>query len=516
MRVHGSLGERASARNAALSAHRAPRDRDTLAQRAQRRHRPTKAARERALLGLQREQRRQRRHRAPAQVVQRVERVGRRGRAWLPVPTRGAQVPVGGARGLQVESLEPRMQDALRAVHVAVHDAGLRRVVTKVAALVVPLGELATVASESAAAAVNGMRHPQERLVVFVVLLLGLVVALRGVLLRQLAAKALRLLNLRAPASTLGQQRVGLTPVVCALPVVRAARRRAARAPTLAEHAHGARHARERLAHLEAHALDLAPQRLGREPVRLREVVQRRPAEALGRRRTRQVARVAQRRVAARRVGVQLGRDRVDAHLQADAAHLVDDGVLGLVQSPDGRGRTLARDVACVHLAKARSALLVAVGRHARATALAHALPHVFLELATPSRAALGVRAGRRLGGALGRQLLLGAHAREQPAHQRKVRTARVRRVGELAVDAHVATILGTVAAAVHCQPELRGDGVRLQGGRAVLGHLDHVARVICLQSHRVLGGREGRRRVFGVVVFLFRQSPSIGTVARG
>ena len=437
----------------------------------------------------------------------------------MSVPTRGAQVPVGGARGLQVESPEPRVQDAVRAVHVAVHDAGLRRVVTKVAALVVPLGELATVASESAAAAVNGMRHPQERLVVFVVLLFGLVVAIRGVLLRQLAAKALRLLNLRAPASTLGQQRVGLTPVVCALPVVRAARRRAARAPTLAEHAQCTRHARERRAHLEAHALDLAPQRVGREPVRLREVVQRRPTEALGRRRARQVARVPQRRVAARRVGVQLGRDGVDAHLQSDAAHLVDNGVLGLVQSPDGRGRTLACDVARVHLAKARPALLVAVGRHARAAALAHALPHVLLELATPSRAALGVRAGRRLllGGALGRQFLLGAHAREQPAHQRKVRAARVRRVGELAVDAHVAAILGPVAAAVHRQPELRGDGVRLQGSRAVLGHLDHVARVICLQSHRVLGGREGRRRVFGVaVVFLFRQSPSVGTVARG
>ena len=89
------------------------------------------------------------------------------------------------------------------------------------------------------------------------------VAALEGAPLLQLAA-------LGAAAAAGLEHGVGARAVVHLLLLVRAARRRAARAAALAEHAQCARHARERRAHLEPHAIDLAPQRLGRPGIRSR------------------------------------------------------------------------------------------------------------------------------------------------------------------------------------------------------------------------------------------------------
>ena len=219
---------------------------------------------------------------------------------------------------------------------------------------------------------------------------------------------------------------------------------------------------------------------------------------------------VALRPVAARRVGVQLGRDDVNAHLQPRPAHLGRHRMPGLVQPTHDGGRAPARRLLGVDFAKALAALLAPVG-HARAAAVAQRLAHVLLEHAFPMRA-LRVGLGL-LGRTLGRQLLAHEHPREHATHQGKVRTARVRRVGVLAIDADVPTVFGPVAARVHLQPELRGDGVRRQGGGAVLGHDNHVARVIRLQMHRVFGGRHGRWLL--VFFVLFKPSP-IAAIARG
>ena len=470
---------RLTPRDAAL-AHRVHGHRRAVAQSAEGRQPATKPTRERALLGLQREQRRERRHRAAANVAQRVELVGRRRRgAWLPVLPLGAQVPIRGARGLQVEPPEPRVQDAVRAVQVVVRDARLRGVVAHVAALVVAaLGELAA----------RRVRHPHHGLVVLFVLLLLLGIVF--LLLLQLAAKAQRLLGLGAATAGL-EDGVGAQAVLHLLLLVRAARLGPAARRLLREESHGARGAEQPVRHARlGQPVHVALEALRRQPVRLGDVVQRRAADALDVRGPRLVCGVPLVLVAARRVGVQLGRDDVDAHLQSRAAHGLGRRVPGLVQPAHDGGRALARRLVRVDLAKALAALLAAVG-HARAAALAQRLAHVLLEHAFAVRA-LGVGV-RLLGRALGRHLLAHEHAREHAAHQGKVRAARVRRIRVLAVGADVATVFWSITARVHLQPQLRGDGVRRQGGGAVLGHDDHVARVLSLKIHRVLGGRHGR-----------------------
>ena len=284
-----------------------------VAQSAEGRQPATKPTRERALLGLQREQRRERRHRAAANVAQRVELVGRRRRgAWLPVLPLGAQVPIRGARGLQVEPPEPRVQDAVRAVQVVVRDARLRGVVAHVAALVVAaLGELAA----------RRVRHPHHRLRRprrtpppprhrFFCFSSSLRPKRNGCLASARRRLASRMALARRPSCTL-------------LLLVRAARLGPAARRLLREESHGARGAEQPVRHARlGQRVHVALEPLRRQPVRLGDVVQRRAADALDVRGPRLVCGVPLVLVAARRVGVQLGRDDVDAHLQARAAHL--------------------------------------------------------------------------------------------------------------------------------------------------------------------------------------------------
>ena len=508
VRVHGPLGEpttpavlfRAPTRDAAL-AHRVHGHRRAVAQPSKGRQPTAKAAGERTLLRLEREHRRERRHRAAANVAQRVEMVGR-GRLGprLPVLPLGAQVPIRGARGLQVEPPEPRVQDAVRAVHVVVRDARLRGVVAHVAGLVVAaLGELATKPITA-----NGVRHPHHRLLVLVVLFLLVGVVL---LLLQLATKVQRLLGLGAATAGL-EDGIGTHAVLDLLLLVGAPRLGSATGRLLREESHGARGAEQALGHAGAcQPIDVTLEPLRRQPVRLGDVVQCRSTEALDVCGPRMILGMPLGKVAARWVGVQLGRDDVDAHLQPRAAHLGRLGMPGLVQSARDGGGPLACRLARMNLTKARPTLLTPVG-HAGAAAVAQRLAHVLLEHAFAMRTfRIGVGL---LGRTLGRQLLADEHPREHATHQGKVRPTRVRRVGVLAIHAHVATILGPVAACVHLKPELGGDGVRRQGSGAVLGHDNHVAGVVGLQMHRVFGGRHGR----WLLVLLLLQSPS--AVARG
>ena len=306
------------------------------AQRIEARDGAAKARRHGAVLRLHGERRRQRRHCRLAELVKRAEVVGVR-RPRVHAGALGlAQVTVVGARRLQVEALEPGVQDAAGPVHVAVRRAGLRRVRAEVAALVV---------------------------------------ARRRLRLRQPPAAAVGAL----PALlALAQEPARVHLVLRAPPGIVAARRGAALTPALLEHARGARNARERLAQLGAHALHVRADAVGGEAVLLGDVVQRAAAEALGVRRPGEVARMALRRVAAGVVGVQLGVDDVDAHLQPHAAHALGLRVAGLKEPARGEGGALARDAARVRDAEALlAAALLAVD--ARTAALAELAAHVLV-----------------------------------------------------------------------------------------------------------------------------------------
>lgn len=225
VRVDGPLGEqptpaleavllRAPPRDAAL-AHRVHGHRRPIAQPAEGGQPAAKAAGEGAVLGLQREQRRERRHRAAANVAQRVELVGR-GRLGprLAVLPLGAELAIRGARGLQVEPPEPRVQDAMRAVQVVVRDARLRGVVAHVAALVVAA-------------------------------------------LLELATKAQRLLGLGAATAGL-EDGIGAHAVLDLFLLVGAARLGAATGGALRKEPHGARGAEQRVGHAGArHLVDV-------------------------------------------------------------------------------------------------------------------------------------------------------------------------------------------------------------------------------------------------------------------